>query len=66
MHPNRAAFFRQLTGDDDLAAVGAAAALCDAKDGLPASQAFTKARNAARRGLAQAGHGTWFGAVPGR
>ena len=36
-----------------------------AEDGLPASQAYTEARNAARRGLAEAGQGAWFGALDG-
>jgi ribosomal protein S18 acetylase RimI-like enzyme len=61
-HPNRAAVLRQLAGDDDWRQSARLQALCDAEDGLPASQAFTEARNAARRGLAEAGHGAWFGA----
>lgn len=61
-HPNRAALFRQLARDEDWRQSARLQALCDAEDGLPASQAYTEARNAARRRLAEAGQGAWFGA----
>jgi ribosomal protein S18 acetylase RimI-like enzyme len=61
-HPNRAASIRQLAGDGDWQQSAKLQELCDAEDGIAASPAFTSARNRARRGLAEAGPGAWFGA----
>jgi GNAT superfamily N-acetyltransferase len=61
-HPNRAAVFRPLAGDGDWGQSARLQALSDAADGVPASRAFIEARNGARRRLAEAGHGAWFGA----
>jgi GNAT superfamily N-acetyltransferase len=61
-HPHRDAVFRPLAGDRDWAQSRQLQALSDATDGVPATPAFTAARNAARRRLAEAGHGAWFGA----
>jgi GNAT superfamily N-acetyltransferase len=61
-HPNRAASIRQLAGDGDWQQSAKLQELCDAEDGFAASQAFTSARNRARRRLAEAGPGAWFGA----
>jgi len=60
-HPNRAARFRQLRGDGWQQSAQLRA-VCDAEDGPPAGRAFAEARDAARRRLAEAGHGAWFGA----
>ena len=64
-HPNRAAACRPLAGDGDWRQSARLQGLCDAEDGVPASHAFTDARNHARRGLTEAGHGAWFGAFLG-
>jgi ribosomal protein S18 acetylase RimI-like enzyme len=61
-HANRAASIRPLAGDSDWQQSAKLQELCDAEDGFAASQAFTTARNRARRRLAEAGHGAWFGA----
>ena len=61
-HPSRDASIRQLAGDGDWQQSAALQGLCDAEDGLPASPAFTAARNSARRRLAESAQGAWFGA----
>jgi ribosomal protein S18 acetylase RimI-like enzyme len=61
-HANRAASIRPLAGDSDWQQSAKLQELCDAEDGFAGSQAFTSARHRARRRLAEAGHGAWFGA----
>jgi ribosomal protein S18 acetylase RimI-like enzyme len=61
-HANRAASIRQLAGDSDWHQSAKLQELSDAEEGIAASQSFTSARNRARRRLAEAGHGGWFGA----
>ncbi len=61
-HPNRAAVCRPLAGDRDWRQAARLQELCDQADGVPASPAFAQARTRARRRLAEAGHGAWFGA----
>ena len=61
-HPNRAASIRPLAGDGDWQQSATLQGLCDAEDGIDASQTFTGARNRARRRLAETAHAAWFGA----
>jgi len=65
VRPHRAAVLRPLAGDEDWRQSARLRAVCYGEDGPPASRAFTEARNAAQRGLAEAGHGAWFGAFFG-
>jgi len=60
-HPNQAATYRELAGDDDwLQAADLRAVL---NEGEPGSEStFLAARIAAERALTEAGHGSWFGA----
>jgi len=61
-HPNRSAQIRPLAGEQDWEQSAGLRVLCDEQDGLPADLAFIRARIAAQRQLAVAGHGAWFGA----
>ncbi len=61
--PNRDAVYRPLVSDADWgAAVEVAAANQQGEDGDDAYRRFETVRMQARRTLAQAGHGAWFGA----
>jgi GNAT superfamily N-acetyltransferase len=51
-----------LAGDRDWEQSRSLQALSNTADGVPATPAFTATRSAARRRLAEAGHGAWFGA----
>jgi ribosomal protein S18 acetylase RimI-like enzyme len=60
--PNRAAKCRQLDGDDDWRQSAELTVACDGLPETAAGHAFLERRTAELRGLAEAGHGAWFGA----
>jgi ribosomal protein S18 acetylase RimI-like enzyme len=60
-HPAPAGEFRPLAGDADWLQAARLRDVCDAEEGPPRGRAFTDARHAARRTLAEGGHGAWFG-----
>jgi GNAT superfamily N-acetyltransferase len=60
-HLNRTAAIREISGDEDWRQAAELRAVVNA--GEPGSEpAFLRARIAAERGVAEAGHGSWFGA----
>jgi tRNA(Arg) A34 adenosine deaminase TadA/ribosomal protein S18 acetylase RimI-like enzyme len=59
-HQNNAAEFRPLASDDDWRQANELAITCF--PGGPAEREFMSRRTAARRRLAETGHGAWFGA----
>jgi ribosomal protein S18 acetylase RimI-like enzyme len=61
-HRNRAARYRQLTGDDDWKQSAELRVACEPDDGPATDRAFIEGRVAARRRLAEAGYGAWWGA----
>jgi GNAT superfamily N-acetyltransferase len=62
--PNRAAAYRELSGDDDWRRVAELRAIVNA--GEPGGDPdFIAARAGAERALTEAGHGSWFGAFVG-
>ncbi|MEP7024828.1 MAG: GNAT family N-acetyltransferase, partial [Actinomycetota bacterium] len=64
-HPSPDGEFRPLRGDQDWALAAQLRDLCDAEEGPPPGRVFADARHAARRALAESGHGAWFGAFRG-
>ena len=65
LRPSRDAAIRPLAGDGDWQQSATLQGVCDAEEGSAASaasQAYTEARNSARRRLAETGQGAWFGA----
>ena len=65
--PNRTAEYRSLHTDDDWAQAVELRAAVDREQDSPEHRQFLERRQAAMRGVAESGHGQWFGAfVDGR